>query len=97
MILAEVVGTVVSERMTDWIKDPVFLLVHEVDRLGQRVGQPLVVLDVLGAGHGEVVLISQGSSCRQTDETRDRPVDAIVAGIVDLVERGGEYTYKKDA
>ena len=97
MMLAEVIGTVVAERMTDWISSPVFLLVQEVDRARKRVGEPLVALDPLGANRGEIVLVSQGSSCRQTDETKDRPVDAIIAGIVDMTEHDGKLTYRKDA
>ena len=96
MILAEVTGNIVCERLTDWLERPVFLSVAEVDSAGKRVGAPFVALDLVGARHGEVVLISQGSSVRQTDETKDRPVDAVVAGIVDLVESAGRLTFRKD-
>ena len=96
MILAEVTGNIVCEHLTDWLTEPVFLSVAEVDAGGKRVGSPFVALDLVGAKHGEVVLISQGSSVRQTDGTKDRPVDAVVAGIVDLVERSGKVTFRKD-
>ena len=71
MVLAEVIGTVVASAKTDWIVDPTFLLVQEVDALGKRTGEPLVVLDLLGTRKGEMVLVSQGSSARQTDITKD--------------------------
>ncbi len=96
MVLARVVGNVVVERKTEWIDAPVFLLVAPVNRAGKRVGSPLVALDPLGAKQGELVMLTQGSSCRQTEGTKDRPVDALVAGIVDLAEHDGRYTYKKD-
>lgn len=103
MILAEVVGTVVTNRLANWIQgdasalpDPSLLLIQEVGAAGARAGQPFVALDLVGARQGERVLVSQGSSVRQTDGTKDRPVDAIIAGIVDLVEKNGDYVYKKD-
>ncbi len=84
------------ERLSNWLTEPVFLHVSEVDAGGKRVGAPFVALDLVGAREGEVVLVSQGSSARQTDGTKDRPVDAVIAGIVDLVEREGAITFRKD-
>jgi len=49
----------------------------------------------MGSGPGEVVLVSRGSSARQTEETKDRPVDAVIIGIVDLVEEKGKLVFKK--
>jgi microcompartment protein CcmK/EutM len=54
-----------------------------------------VAVDAVGAGVGEVVLYASGSSARQTEMTKDRPVDAVIMAIVDQVEVAGEYTYKK--
>jgi len=45
----------------------------------------LVVVDTVGAGQGEMVLVVQGSSARLTPETEKRPVDAVIIGIVDSV------------
>ncbi len=95
MIVARVIGSVVANVQTDWIENPVYRLVQEIDDKMAGVGSPLVALDLLGVANGEVVLISQGSSARQNDATKDRPVDAVVAGIVDLVERGGRLVYNK--
>ena len=50
---------------------------------------------VVGAGVGEVVIIAQGSSARQTKMTFEKPIDAVVAGIVDLIEEKGTVTYRK--
>ena len=44
-----------------------------------------VVVDTVGAGLGETVLIVQGSSARLTPETEKLPVDATIIGIVDSV------------
>jgi ethanolamine utilization protein EutN len=48
-------------------------------------GRTFVVVDTVGAGQGELVLIVQGSSARLTPETEKLPVDATIIGIVDTV------------
>ena len=48
-------------------------------------GRSFVVVDTVGAGLGEMVLIVQGSSARLTPETEKLPVDATIIGIVDSV------------
>ena len=47
------------------------------------------------AGVGEVVLTAAGSSARQTDITRDKPVDAVIMAIVDIIDIDGEKRYVK--
>ena len=49
----------------------------------------------MGAGVGEVVLYASGSSARQTDQTNNRPVDAVVMAIVDSIDRDGAPIYTK--
>ena len=55
----------------------------------------MVAADAVGAGTGEVVLGAQGSSARLTEVSRDRPVDAVICGIVDSVEMDGRDVYLK--
>ena len=55
----------------------------------------MVAVDAVGAGVGEVVLYASGSSARQTEYTRDRPVDAVVMAIVDSWDVAGETRYHK--
>ena len=45
------------------------------------------MVDTVGAGQGEMVLIVQGSSARLTPETEKLPVDATIIGIVDTRQR----------
>src|SRR6476646_5941390 len=45
-------------------------------------GRTFVVVDTVGAGQGEMVLIVQGSSARLTPETEKLPVDCTIIGIV---------------
>lgn len=96
MLLGKVVGTVVSTRKESTLSGSKFLLVRGLDLEGKPTATLVVAVDAVGAGVGEVVLYASGSSARQTEMTKDRPVDATIMAIVDEVEVSGKYTYRKD-
>lgn len=50
---------------------------------GTLEGQRLVVVDVIGAGIGDRVLVTTGSSARRMLGDDNLPVDAAVVGIID--------------
>lgn len=95
MLLAQVIGTVVSTRKEESLSGLKFLLLRGVDMEGKPTGATVVAADAVGAGVGEIVLYASGSSARQTVATDKRPVDAVVMAIVDQWEVGGEEKYKK--
>jgi ethanolamine utilization protein EutN len=91
MFLARVTGSVVATQKVSSMTGRKLLTVEplRVDP-GQRdrlvtTGRSFVVVDTVGAGQGELVLIVQGSSARLTPETEKLPVDAAIIGIVDTV------------
>ena len=53
-------------------------------------GRSMVAVDTVGAGEGEMVLITQGSSARLTPETKNLPVDTVIIGIIDTVHVGAD-------
>ncbi len=85
MNLARVRGTVVASKRSDGIDGPRWLLVEECNPEGEGRGEYLVALDMVGAERGQTVLLTQGSSCRWTRRTEDRPMDTLVVAIVDAV------------
>lgn len=95
MILARVLGTVVSTRKDPLLSGLKLLLAREVDAKFQPAGNLVVAADAVGAGTGELVLIAAGSSARLTEVSRDKPVDHVICGIVDAVEVGGKDVYLK--
>jgi microcompartment protein CcmK/EutM len=96
MIFARVTGTVVCTLKDEKLVGSKLLLVQPVDLAGASKGSPLVAVDSVGAGEGELVLIVQGSSARQTTKTDGRPVDAVIFAIVDTVEQNGKTAFKKN-
>jgi ethanolamine utilization protein EutN len=59
-------------------------------------GRTFIAVDLLGAGEGDLVLITQGSSARLTPETKNMPIDTIVVGIVDKVHVDTLCVYSRD-
>ena len=91
MFLARVNGFVVATQKVAAMTGRKLLTVEPLrvdpqhrDRL-VTTGRTFVVVDTVGAGQGELVLIVQGSSARLTPETEKLPVDATIIGIVDTV------------
>jgi len=95
MLMGLVVGTVVSTRKEEDLTGLRFLMVKELDQEMEQTGKMVVCADAMGAGVGEVVLYASGSSARQTTVTKDRPVDAVIMAIVDMVQVGTDTTYVK--
>ena len=95
MQVVRVTGTIVAARKDPKLEGMKLLLVEQADMTGNKNGKHLVAVDSVGAGVGELVLVCAGSSARQTGVTEGTPVDAVVMGIVDEIEMGGELTYRK--
>lgn len=95
MLIARVVGTVVSTIKDEKMVGRKLLIVREVTTENQVVGKPLVAIDTVDAGVDDVVLIAQGSSARQTFLTKDTPTDAVIMAIVDSLEMQGTVTFRK--
>ena len=100
MILARVEGSVVATKKNSKMTGSKFLLVRPlvIDSSKATEFRPgnstLVVVDSLGAGEGEVVLIVQGGSARLAVDDTDSPVDAVVIGIVDQVDVSKSNVYR---
>lgn len=95
MRIARVVGSAVST-----VKDPSLvghklLLVREADEADTLVGPVFVAVDVVGAGTGELVMVSEGSAARQSQTTGGQPVDAVIMGVLDSLEVDGTVTFRK--
>jgi len=95
MIFARVAGTVVATVRSDGIPGAKFLLVELCDPQGRGRKDYLVALDGIGAGPGELVMVTQGPSARQMPFSDKKPVDALISGIVDLVDENGEVVFRK--
>jgi ethanolamine utilization protein EutN len=62
----------------------------------ETTGRTFVAVDMLGAGIGDFVLITQGSSARLTPETRNIPIDTVIVGIIDKVTVEENSVYSRE-
>ena len=79
------------------------LLIVEPYRLDEKTrtrlvstGRTFIAVDSLGAGEGQFVLVTQGSSARMTPETKTLPIDAVIIGLVDTVQVEGKEVFNRD-
>ena len=98
MVLARVVGSVVStvkDQRLDGIK---FLLLEKIDvKTLNGKNDFIVAMDSVGAGVNEIVFYVGGSSSRQTEITAGKPSDAAVIAIVDSFDMNGRSVYSKSS
>ena len=96
MIMGIITGTVISTKKDERLEGFKFYIVEELDTDMNKTGKSIIAVDIVGSGSGEVVLLAQGSSARQSDLTDKKPVDASVIAIIDTMEVEGKLKYKKD-
>jgi microcompartment protein CcmK/EutM len=97
MFIAKVIGNVVSTQKNAKFQGMKLLLIQPYIAKESRLeasGSSVVAVDSVGAGVGECVMFTQGSSARLTPATKDAPVDAVIVGIVDVIEVGGKALEK---
>ncbi len=95
MFIARVIGTTVSTIKDEKLTGRKLLIVRQTDERGDPVGKPFVAVDTVDAGAGDLVLTAAGSSARQTTQTKDTPVDAVIMAIIDSLEVDGEMVFRK--
>ena len=86
MFLGKVIGTVWSTKKDENLIGAKFLIVRQLDLDLKEKSNFVVAVDSVGAGEGEIVLVATGSSSRQTEFTKNKPVDAVIMAIVDKLD-----------
>ena len=82
MKIGKIVGPVVSTRKQDSLVGSKFMEVNVIEN-GKQTDNFMIAVDSVGAGIGETVLITTGSSARLALKNTESPVDAVIVGIVD--------------
>lgn len=95
MRIARVIGTTISTIKDYKVQGSKLLILRQTDQRGEFVGKPYVAVDLVDAGVGELVLTGHGSSARQTNQTKECPVDAVVIAVIDHLEVDGQVVFRK--
>ena len=95
MQIAKVIGTTISTIKDEKVRGSKLLILRQTNETGEFAGKPYVAVDLVDAGVGDLVLSGHGSSARQTYQTKDCPVDAVVIAVIDHLEVDGEVVFRK--
>jgi microcompartment protein CcmK/EutM len=95
MLIARVIGTVVSTQKHPKFEGSKLMLVQPVNLDDSARGTALLAVDGVGAGVREKVLVVlEGRSAGEAIGRRGAPVDAAIVGIIDSVDADGRETIR---
>lgn len=86
MLLARVMGSIWTTQKEKGMEHLKLLIVQPVNFREEVEGTALVAIDRIGAGVGELVLLTQGSPAQRLTGDKGSPIDAAIVGIVDSFE-----------
>ena len=89
MFLARIDGTLVSTVKHETLAGCRFLIGQRLEADGQTSGEPLVILDWLGAGRGCTVIVSTDGDLARRKLGNTTPSRLAVVGIVDEIGDAG--------
>ncbi|MBG9566284.1 EutN/CcmL family microcompartment protein [Brevibacillus agri] len=89
MLVGKVIGSVWATRKEDGLTGLKLLIVQPGLTETDRPGQPaFVAVDRIGAGIGDHVMVTTGSSAASILEGKRLPINALIIGIIDSVDTG---------
>ena len=83
MQIARVIGTVVSTVKNESLEGRKFLIVQTLDAKLNKKGSPMIALDAVGAGVGELVFWCRGKEASFPFRRDETPTDCTIVGIID--------------
>jgi len=83
MQIARVIGTVVSTVKNESLNGRKLLIVQTLDAKLENKGSPMIALDAVGAGVGELVFWCRGKEASFPFKRDETPTDCTIVGIID--------------
>jgi ethanolamine utilization protein EutN len=91
MQLARVIGNVVATIKNESLEGRKILIVQNLNENLEAIGKPLIALDAVGAGVGELVIWCRGKEASFPFKRDNTPTDCTIVGIID----SDSHVYKK--
>lgn len=85
MYLGQVIGTIWATRKYEAVNSYKMLFVQPINAENEKLGEPIVAIDTIGAGVGEIVFYITASEAVIPMHVDMAPVDASIVGIVDSI------------
>ena len=81
-----VIGTVVATRKDEKLVGSKLMITQPLDLNLNPKGEPLITVDTVGAGIGELIIFATGTASRLAARKMDAPIDASIIGIIDKMD-----------
>jgi len=94
--IARVIGRVVSTVKQDTLAAVPLQWIQPVTTAGQDSGKPIVAVDRIGVGPGEIIYFITSREAALTLDNPFAAVDAGIVGKVDWVDIGGQRVLRAD-
>lgn len=100
MLICRVIGTAVASVKHEELEKSKLLIVQEATVENElKAERVFVAIDMVGAGDGELVLVTEGSNaCADgsiASAQKRIPIDASIVGILDNLSVDSKFVYKK--
>lgn len=89
MEIGKVIGNIWATKKDEGISGQKLLVLSLMSSRQQEKEILVVAADIIGAGIGDMVLVSRGNSARQAVGNGKAPIDAAIIGIIDSLEVDG--------
>ncbi len=86
MLIGRIIGTVVATRKDEKLVGSKLMITQPLSFKLEPLGEPVIAIDTVGAGIGELVLYTEGTAGRIAARKLDAPIDAAIIGIVDNID-----------
>lgn len=85
MRIGKVIGTVVATRKDEKLTGTKLMITQPLDIDLEPKGDPIVSVDTVGSGIGELVIFVTGAASRIAARKLDAPIDAAIVAIIDEI------------
>ena len=86
MRIGKIIGTVVATRKDEKLVGSKLMITQPLTFKFEPIGEPMIAVDTVGAGIGDIVLFTTGTAGRIAAKKMDAPIDASIVGIVDNID-----------
>lgn len=87
MILAKVIGRVISNQKTPELTGAKLLIVNKVDKEENEIEDATyVAIDKVGAGQGDIVLVGDSYLTDASDKLREAQQDMYIVAIIENIQ-----------
>lgn len=85
MRIGKVIGTLVATKKDEKLIGAKLMITQPLDTNLNPKGDPIVAVDTVGAGIGELIIFATGTASRIAARKMDAPIDAAIVGIIDEI------------